>query len=359
MAAPAPSPASVRYEGAGPRERGFLLRALVEAWHNKCYWCNTSGDQSEFEIDHLVPPGKADEGIAKYNLPVGFDVQSPENLAPICVAGSRCNQRKSDRIFDDIGNGMVVTALRKARRLAPSVERNVRGLRTSRGLSKAIDAVLGAKLDEKSRTTIQQQGRGLIQRLYAVDHALVEDASTPYRHQPAADLDLGEFPGCSPEDLGDVIVELDGSGRSARAVLEVVCDIKLGVLVDDLLRGLFGLVDETVVERGPTGDFWGPFYVVGFRGVSVTKLSASREEDFIQMHLQGLYGSVHSASVFGLDDEWSVSADEVGSCWISVDGKFSATGVLPLHDDWDHELEIDISEFVFDRADDYDTDGYC
>lgn len=81
MAAPAPSPASVRYEGAGPRERGFLLRALVEAWHNKCYWCNTSG-MSEFEIDHLVPPGKADEGIAKYNLPVGFDVQSPENLAP-------------------------------------------------------------------------------------------------------------------------------------------------------------------------------------------------------------------------------------------------------------------------------------
>lgn len=348
---------TVRYEGSGPRERGFLLRALVDVWDNKCYWCNTSGDQSEFEIDHLVPPEKATEGITAYGLDADFDVQAPENLAPICAAGSRCNQRKSDRVFEEIGNGLVASALVKTRSLAPSVEQKVQSLRTGRGLSKALDKVLGSDLTPKTRTLIGEQGRALIQRVRAVDPLLVEDAPVPYRHFPAADVYIGELPGCGPEDLGEVVVELDGSGRRARAVLEDVCDVELGDLVDELMRSLFALVDETVHEEGPSGDFWQPFDLVGLRGLSLTGLRAVRDGDRIEVEIRGRCWSHHSASVFGLDAGGRLGAEGVGSCEISVEGEFSATASLPLDDDWDHELEIDASALAFERFDDYDRDA--
>ena len=348
---------AVRYEGAGRRERGFLLRALVDVWDNKCHLCNTSGDQSEFEIDHLVPPEKATAGIAAYGLDSGFDVQAPENLAPICAAGSRCNQRKSDQIFEDIGNGLVAMALAKARRLAPNVERKVVDLRAGRGLSKAIDQVLGADLDKKTRALIQQHGRGLIQRVRAVDPALVEDAPAPYRHCPAADIYIGELPGCGPEDLGEVIVELDGEGRRIRAVLEVVCEVDLGDFVDDLLRGLFANVDEMVVEEGPVGDFWQPFDLVGLRGASVTGLRAHRHANLLEVNVQGRCWSTHSALLFGLDADGGFSVDGVGSCDISVEGEFRAKASVPLDDDWDHELDIDTDDLVVARFDDYDSDA--
>lgn len=344
----------VRYEGAGPRERGFLLRALVQVWDNKCYWCNTSGDQSEFEIDHLVPPEKATEGIAAYGLHTDFDVQAPENLAPICAAGSRCNQRKSDRIFDGLGNGLVATALGKTRKLAPQVVSRVQSLREGRGLSMALEQVVGSELNAKTRDLIAGQGRALIQRVRAVDPSLVEDAPVPYRHYPAADLFIGELPGCAPEDLGEVVVELDGAGRDARAVLEVVCDVKLGDLVDELLRNLFELVDEMVDWNGPGGDLWQPFDLVGLRGVSLTGLTASRDGDRIEVQIQGRCWSLHSASVFGLDNDGHVSAAPVGSCEISVDGDFRATTTMPLDDDWDHELEMDTADLTFERFDNYD-----
>lgn len=346
---------AVRYEGASRRERGFLLRALVDVWDNRCYWCLTSGDQGEFEIDHLVPPGKRGEGIKAYGLPKNFDVQSPANLAPICAAGSRCNQRKNERILEEVGNRLVATALVTAGRLAPTVERKVRSLRSSRGLGLAIDKVLAAELDPSTKRLIKDNGRALIQRVRAVDPVLLEDAPTVFGHFPAHDVHIGDLPGCGPEDLGEVVVELDGAGRGARAILEDVCGVDLGELVDEVLRNLYPLIDDMVTEEGPSGDLWQAFELMGFRGASVTELRARRNGGLIEVAIRGRSWSQHTANVDAMDNDGQLYSS--GSCDIAVEGEFTASTSVDLVAGWDREVEVDTDGLALKRFDNYDEDA--
>lgn len=348
----------MRYEGAGTREKGFLLRALVDAWDNRCYMCNASGDHTEFEIDHLVPLAKAAEGIKQYGLPAGFDVQAPENLAPICSAGPRCNQKKSDKLFDLPRHGWISIALESAATKAPAVERSVQQLRTSRGLAKAIDHVLGADLDSKAKDLIQKSGRGLVERIKAVDATLVEDAPTQYRHWPAADIYMGELPGCTPDGYGDVVLELDNEGRRARAVLELACGIDLSDFLDDLLRSLIQAQDERVSDEHPGGDYWDHFSVQGWRDISGTELRARRVVDEIQVDISGRYLSSHYAGQYGMDNDGKISGHHVGSVEILLDGDYRASTSIPLTSPWEQFFEIDSDAVELTEYDDRAPNNY-
>lgn len=93
---------------------------------------------------------------------------------------------------------------------------------------------------------------------------------------------------------------------------------------------------------------------MGVRSVSLTGLTASRDGDRIEVQIQGRCWSRYSALKYGLDNDDGMSAAPVGSWEICVLGDFRATTTMPLDDDWDHELEIDTSDLMFDDLDNYD-----
>lgn len=352
LASAAPKP--VRYAGAGTQERGFLLRALVDAWDNRCHWCGEVGDQSEFEIDHILPPDRRDEGIKVYGLKADFDVQSVMNLAPICAAGRRCNQSKSNTLFAQLGRGILVDILKKAAKRADQVERRVRALRTSKGLGRSLDHVLGVELDSKARQLIRDQGLAMVLRLRAVDPDLVDEAPSTYRHQPGSRVDVGQIPGCAPEDIIDVVVELDGRGRTARAIVEKVCDVRLGEVIDEALEALNRDVDALVREEGPASDIDVVFDVLDLRFTGLTGLRAERTEDAVALTFRGNHSSTHTAQMWALDNDGKLV--ESGSCDISVFGDFTGCTSLPLEiGQWDRDVTLDLSGLSFDRSDDFES----
>lgn len=337
----------VRYGKGSEIVQGFLKMALVNAWGSRCYWCRRIGDQTDFEIDHIVPRTRREEGIRVYNLADNFDVDRTYNLAPICAAGPRCNQGKSDALF--AGTGAITQALAKAKDRAFGIDERVRRSIQGRGLNKAIGEILVADLTSKTKELIADQGTALVQRIYAADPAAVEDWAVTYAYTPDPDIHIGEAHGCAPDDVWDIPLDFDADARSAKTVLEVVLHLPFDQFLDEALAQL---VDEAAVlasEQLSRGDGWGSDVQVagrlsivlsGLRVETITEAALGDITFALDAELSGHY--FRSGLTYADDEQRETTAD------VFLDAVFLVEAHLPLDDAQDrlyeaHGIQVDVA----------------
>lgn len=340
--------APVRYGGTA-LEQGFLRHALLEAWNWQCAWCKRVLASDQTEIDHIVPPGKLEDARKPYSLPPIFDVQATPNLVPACAGSSGCNRRKSNKVFDGIGNGMAVLGLSEARKRAPRVDAMVRRLRASRDLAAPMTHLLETSLETASREAFRDYAGALVQRVLAVAPAAVVDAPIEYSHSPKNTLAMGEVPGCAPDDLANLRVILDSGGRSARVLMEVAGEVSFGEFLDEVLCALIRAVDEAVVENGLSSEISDSYALTGYRAITLTALAASRDDESLLVTFEGTYASDHVAMDWR-DDQHGVRVEN-GSFDLSVFGTVTGSAMIPLIGDWDHGVEVDARSLEFDPTD--------
>lgn len=334
---PSPSGKLVRYT-KDPLESGRLRLALYEAWDGRCAWCRRPvQDHSYVEIDHILPQAKFPSARAAFGLPDTFELHGLSNLAPICAAGRRCNQEKSDS-FDDQG-GAISKMLKKAEERADGVAKAVQSMRLAVGVEKDLLHSLSAPLDEQPvQTAFRGYGRLLAQRLHAVDPALVE----VYMTERIFDLNVepSTTPGCLlDEDYDDIVLPLDEAGRAAYTVAKTLFGVNLDDVLTDGLEQLIKQLDDRVdvLGEGDDGYSHGGFNLTGRRSVSLDGLSSEVDKYGLIFVLRGSIDSEHSASVPRIDQNGET---QYGQCDVSVDGDFIVTArfTLPYQD---LEIEID------------------
>ena len=172
------------------------------------------------EIDHLIPRSYRSrpkalgellrDCLAPEDRDLGFVIDAPHNLAPICPG---CNGRKSDKPFGKIP--VFIDLLKTARKREPEVVKRFHAFYARNDLAKALLTVTVAEVDEpKAQETLVQFGSLMVNRLRAVSPDILE---TPSNH----DLDDPDL-----DRMHHVVVTLDRSGRRAKVILEDVygCD---------------------------------------------------------------------------------------------------------------------------------------
>lgn len=310
--------------------------ALVAAWDSRCYWCTRTGDQTDFEIDHIVPKTRREEGIRTYNLTDDFDVNRTYNLAPICAAGPRCNQSKSDALF--AGAGAITQALAKAKARAPRIDERVRRSVQGQGLNKAIGEILVADLTPKTKELIADQGTALVQRIYAADSAAIEGWSSTYSHTPDPTVHIGEMYGCEPDDAWDIPLDLDADARTAKSVMEIVLQLPLDRFLDEALGSLAQEASALASRQLSRGGGWGSDVntvgrlSISLSGLKVEPRDGSEEITFtLGAELRGEYAR---SEITYVDDEQRETTSG-----IFLDATFLVRAYLSLDDAQDRLYE--------------------
>lgn len=266
------------------------------------------------EIDHLVPRSyrfdtERLDKLVRDCLPpafvaLGFDIDAPHNLAPIC---RECNNDKRDESFE--GSMRFTRLLEKARQREPQVQKLFQAFEDQHDLAKALLTVAVAEVaDPKAKETLMEFGSLMVNRLRVVAPDVLETPSDYPLDDPDAD------------EMQHVVVTLNEDGRRARVILEDVysCDF------DDSLRypvrAVVCAVNDQFVSSmhrylfdggEPDADIEAP---VGRVVVEVTELSYESAEEF---RLGGRFEADGSS-------EAAIHANtDSGTAWVQVD----ATGV--------------------------------
>lgn len=163
--------ADVRYSKGN--DNGPLRLALYDAWKARCYRCSCPIDLIDVQIDHIVAESTSDACIAELqaagDLPADFDLNSCENLAPIC---GRCDREKAGRLLGTLRRGFV---LEQARQVAPKVQRRVASFRRTIELEAHLLGVAHASFkDATSRAQVREHGEFVVQRIALVDESLAD-----------------------------------------------------------------------------------------------------------------------------------------------------------------------------------------
>jgi 5-methylcytosine-specific restriction endonuclease McrA len=153
----------VRYQENG--DNRLLRHVLVDLWNQQCYWCRRFKDYADLQIDHVLPrtAGKSKrDGLQRaFDMEASYDVNALYNLAPIC---GTCNRQKNDT--DLTGYGVVLTTLRKAKKIAPKVAHRIESFGTAFDLGAALLHVAEADLNDKAtRAMFEREAPAVVQRL--------------------------------------------------------------------------------------------------------------------------------------------------------------------------------------------------
>lgn len=325
-----PARSEVRYGKGGKNKRAFLKLALVIAWGNKCYWCHAIGDATVFEIDHIVPKERRSQGIKAYALDPDYDVDRTYNLAPICAANARCNQTKSDALYEDAP--AFLDKLAMARRYSPDIDRRVQQSIRGQGLGRALEEVLIADLGTAhEKQLIAQRGTALVQRVHAVAPEALEGWTSTHWHEPGPHLALGETGedhGFEPDHLWDIPLELGPDGRASRTILEDVLHIPFDRFLDDVLKRLLEHASTTASKHLASGDSWGSkVFASGRHSVSLRDLEMQRSGDELAFGVVADFrGSYFRSGVRYVDGEQQIDV----SSDAHLDGTVHITAHLPL-----------------------------
>jgi len=296
---------TVRYLPGGDNR---LLRHFLRAeWDSQCYWCGEVKDFVTLEIDHIVP--KASDGHrrtayqAAFKLSGDYDVNALENLAPIC---GRCNKAKSS--MDLTGYGLVITALKQARRKARTIERRVRTFRAQSTLGEALLVLIEADLDDAgNRSTFEEGVPAVVKRLSElglkhVDFHVVRPVGV--------ELD---------DETHPVTLRLNEQGRSGVDVLERIAGGVLEEVLRPVLSDLFTRTSQAaaVAFEEEAGE-WGapdvgtpmlewPHVIID--SVSYTSLAGANLEFEIRGELDAMATGWLTRSNFNGDGLEQVQAD--------------------------------------------------
>jgi hypothetical protein len=224
---PPRTPRTVRYTG---RDDNPMRLALLDVWGWRCYWDTRKAlIPSETEIDHIIPqsttPARLAELVAELGLPADFDLDSPQNLAPIC---GLCNNEK--RAIDYLGAPLVVTKLRRAAGHADRVIRRVLDYHEASSVAHNLVAAAAADLAEpQTRGEFLQFAPAIVQTL-----ALLDERSTDFQTTWHEDVDLGDG------DILPTTMTLDARGRTRVIIIEEICGCSVGEALADGLAQLSG-----------------------------------------------------------------------------------------------------------------------
>lgn len=231
------APNHARYKPGAAIQNRYLLAALLHVWGQRCYICSAVKDNSDYEVEHLVPRSFVKEEVRKlldeYGSPevkaLLFDVDAPHNLAPVC---GRCNSEKSD--MDLVGSNRMMVLLERARKFEPLVVDRVRLLRSKGKVVEALSAIAIADIsDPASRDALLKLGPEVVNKLrVAAPQTLMGPSNYDY-DDPYADSQ--EW----------VSATLDEQGRRARVICE---DVHEGDF-DGLLGAAVGEVKSAIRNR--------------------------------------------------------------------------------------------------------------
>jgi len=211
-------------------DNGPLRLALYEQWKSRCYRCSRPIDLIDIQIDHIIPASSSAPRIAELqaagDLPAGFDLNSCENLAPIC---GRCNREKSGHIFESPRLGYV---LEQAREFGPKVRRRVAAFHAATELEAHLLGVTYASFNEESsRALVREHGEIVVQRIALVDESLADYFS------------VYEVDSISDQGPPTFSIPINTRGRTAVTLLE---DLLYTQLDDAFADGMDDLITHTL-----------------------------------------------------------------------------------------------------------------
>ncbi|MEE3852772.1 hypothetical protein VZC37_20705 [Gordonia sp. LSe1-13] len=311
--------APARYSSNTARN-GILRAALFDAWDRRCYFCRRWFDVAVMEIDHLLPrylrfdSQRLDELLGECLPPelvaLGFDIDAPHNLAPICRG---CNSDKSDRSF--AGSMRFTRLLQTARDLEPRVTKLFHAFEDRHALAKALATVAVAELnDPRAKETMTEFGALMVNRLRIIAPEILETPS--------------DYPYSDPyrDELQRIVVTLDETGRRARVILEDVygCDFDEALrypirsIVAAINARLISSMSRHLFDGGETApDIADPS---GRVAVEVTELVYESAEEFRASGRFEADGSSDAAIHANTDS---------GTAWVQVDAE--AVGTFSLY----------------------------
>lgn len=225
----------VRYIKGG--DNRILRLVLHLAWKTICYRCNTPKDFTDIQIDHILPSSWSDEKRADHLArllidcdPTKFDVNGPENLAPIC---GRCNNGKRDRDLPAVYSEFLEEAAKKRAKVIDDVVNFPASSNLAKTLSELIEADLQTP---KARKVVTDYAGALVQKIALVAPEVAAD----YRTADTITVPNPERP--LPWNVG---LSLDAEGRHAHHVLTQLCRADLTEL---LLEPVLELYRECAQE---------------------------------------------------------------------------------------------------------------
>ena len=224
----------VRYQENG--DNRLLRHVLVGLWDQQCYWCRCFKDYADLQIDHVLPKttckSTRDDLQRAFGMDASYDVNALYNLAPIC---GTCNREKSDA--DLTGYGVVLTTLRKAKKIAPKVARRVELFGTASKLADALLHVAEADLSDKAtRAMFEREAPAVVQRL-----AELGESKADFFAFRTVDVETRDI-------VHSVRLKLNERARAALTVLETVAGGRLEDALSAPLSDLFDRVREAAAD---------------------------------------------------------------------------------------------------------------
>lgn len=224
----------VRYQPGG--DNAVLRHVLCEVWGLQCYWCRNFKKYLELQIDHIVPQkGSNDERERLHKaflLDTDYDVNDVGNLAPIC---GPCNQAKTNA--DLTQYGVVITHLKKARRLASKVRTAHREFSAASDLSGALVRAAHADLDDPElRAAFEVAAPAVVQRLSELGPGKADYLTHREVTVEARDEQHSFF------------LSLDEQGRAAVSVVEHITGADLDQVLTDPIEDLFRQAEEATAD---------------------------------------------------------------------------------------------------------------
>lgn len=197
----------IAYNSSDEHMQALLRLALFEAWKGRCHWCKQAApDATYLEIDHILPQSRyskltrrlTKEDKKTYRKKhVTFVHRLPDspddvlNLAPICAAGRRCNQEKTNAIGSHI-YGAIRTSLKKASKRANQVKRLVQEKLDAQGIEEHLVGLIGMPSDDKTRRLVKNYGQFVLRSIWQADKHSFDQFRTPA--EISLDVDLGMVP---------------------------------------------------------------------------------------------------------------------------------------------------------------------
>ncbi|MBF9519548.1 HNH endonuclease [Mycobacteroides chelonae] len=224
-----------RYSYSSEQNR-LLLLALVQAWGNKCYWCRTPKTFRDLQIDHIAPRNP------RGGSDPGFDVDSAENLAPIC---GPCNQEKGNGEFEDAPR---VDAMREAAvSRAPAVRRNLARFHKNDAVVKALLAVTAADLESEAVAESVESFGAAILPVFREKFPQILDA--PYTkdytvRRPPVAVNGRQIRIREPQST----VDLDVPSRRALVILEDTLEMPMGDAFYEIRSFVGDRIDDEVED---------------------------------------------------------------------------------------------------------------
>lgn len=215
----------VRYQERG--DNRLLRHFLRLEWDQQCYWCNNFKDYGDLEIDHILPRALGVDELAKVKRTLDlfneYDINALYNLAPIC---GPCNKEKANH--DLTGKPVVLMKIKKARKLAPSVAKQVASFREPSNIAGALLEAAEADLSNTHTREIFEKGApAVVQRLAELGEGKVD-----FFVRSSAEVEVGD-------DLHLIKLKLNERARAAVDVLTSVAGGRLGEVLSAPLPDLF------------------------------------------------------------------------------------------------------------------------